>query len=195
MSTELSTSKKICKIAAFKPKSSKSIAFLVAGVFLLLAIDAAYNIGYGFVYGLGLLLTVLTFTLTLIIDNFFLILEAASIITGYVAAGACVVASIACFNMAISNDKKNKLESADIEYDQNCLVFYTSKDERYVLTEIKNIYSQGEKYHIDGKVAKYTTQLGKSHPVHLDIIPATYQDCIYLCDILNDITQGINQSK
>lgn len=195
MSTELSTSKKICKIAAFKPKSSKSIAFLVAGVLLLLAIDAAYNIGYGFVYGLGLLLTVLTFTLTLIIDNFFLILEAASIITGYVAAGACVVASIACFNMAISNDKKNKLESADIEYDQNCLVFYTSKDERYVLTEIKNIYVQGEKYHIDGKTAKYTTQLGKSHPVHLDIIPATYQDCIYVCDILNNIAQGTNQNK
>ena len=116
---------------------------------LLLAIDAAYNIGYGFVYGLGLLLTVLTFALTSIIDNFFLLLEAASIITGYVAAGACVVASIACFNMAINNDKKNKLESADIEYDQNCLVFYTSKDERYVLTEIKNIYVQGEKYHID----------------------------------------------
>lgn len=128
MSTELSTSKRFCKIAAFKPKSSKSIAFLVAGVLLLLAIDAAYNIGYGFVYGLGLFLTVLTFTLTLIIDNFFLLLEAASIITGYVAAGACVVASIACFNMAISNDKKNKLESADIEYDQNCLVFFTSKD-------------------------------------------------------------------
>lgn len=193
MSTELSTSKRFCKIAAFKNQSaSKSIAFLVAGVFLLLAIDAAYNIGYGFVYGLGLLLTVLTFTLTLIIDNF---LEAASIITGYVAAGACVVASIACFNMAISNDKKNKLESADIEYDQNCLVFYTSKDERYVLTEIKNIYVQGEKYHIDGKVAKYTTQLGKSHTVHLDIIPATYQNCIYLCDILNNITQGTNQNK
>lgn len=76
MSTELSTPKRICKITAFKPKSSKSIAFLVAGVLLLLAIDAAYNIGYGFVYGLGLLLTVLTFTLTLIIDNFFLLLEA-----------------------------------------------------------------------------------------------------------------------
>lgn len=195
MSNELSTSKRFCKIAAFKPKSSKSIAFIIAGVFLLIAIDAAYNIGYGFVYGLGLLLTVLTFTLTLIIDNFFLLLEAASIITGYVAAGACVVASIACFNMAISNDKKNKLESADIEYDQNCLVFYTSKDERYVLTEIKNIYSQSEKYHIDGKTAKYTTQLGKSHSIHLDIIPATYQNCISLCDILNDITQGINQNR
>ncbi len=172
-----------------------TIAFLVAGVLLLLAIDAAYNIGYGFVYGLGLLLTVLTFALTSIIDNFFLLLEAASIITGYVAAGACVVASIACFNMAISNDKKNKLESADIEYDQNCLVFYTSKDERYVLTEIKTIYAKGEKYHIDGKAAKYTTQLGKSHTVHLDIIPATYQNCIYLCDILNNITQGTNQNK
>lgn len=196
MSTELSTSKRFRKIAISKNKSaSKSLAFIIAGVLLLLAIDAAYNIGYGFVYGLGLLLTVLTFTLTLIIDNFFLLLEAASIITGYVAAGACVVASIACFNMAISNDKKNKLESADIEYDQNCLVFYTSKDERYVLTEIKNIYVQGEKYHIDGKVAKYTTQLGKSHPVHLDIIPATYQDCIYLCDILNNIAQGTNQNK
>lgn len=161
----------------------------------MLAIDAAYNIGYGFVYGLGLLLTVLTFALTSIIDNFFLLLEAASIITGYVAAGACVVASIACFNMAISNDKKNKLESADIEYDQNCLVFFTSKDERYVLTEIKIIYAKGEKYHIDGKAAKYTTQLGKSHTVHLDIIPATYQNCIYLCDILNNITQGTNQNK
>lgn len=195
MSTELSTSKRFCKIAAFKHKSSKSIAFLVAGVLLLLAIDAAYNIGYGFVYGLGLLLTVLTFALTSIIDNFFLLLEAASIITGYVAAGACVVASIACFNMAISNDKKNKLESADIEYDQNCLVFFTSKDERYVLTEIKIIYAKGEKYHIDGKAAKYTTQLGKSHTVHLDIIPATYQNCIYLCDILNNITQGTNQNK
>jgi hypothetical protein len=195
MSTELSTSKRFCKIAAFKHKSSKSIAFLVAGVLLLLAIDAAYNIGYGFVYGLGLLLTVLTFTLTLIIDNFFLLLEAASIITGYVAAGACVVASIACFNMAISNDKKNKLESADIEYDQNCLVFYTSKNERYVLTEIKTIYAKGEKYHIDGKAAKYTTQLGKSHTVHLDIIPATYQNFIYLCNILNNITQGTNQNK
>lgn len=152
-------------------------------------------IGYNLIYGLGLLLTVLTFTLTLLIDNFFLLLEAASIITGYVAAGACVVASIACFNMAISNDKKNKLESADIEYDQNCLVFYTSKDERYVLTEIKTIYAKGEKYHIDGKAAKYTTQLGKSHTVHLDIIPATYQNCIYLCDILNNITQGTNQNK
>lgn len=97
--------------------------------------------------------------------------------------------------MAISNDKKNKLESADIEYDQNCLVFYTSKDERYVLTEIKTIYAKGEKYHIDGKAAKYTTQLGKSHTVHLDIIPATYQNCIYLCDILNNITQGTNQNK
>ena len=195
MSTELSTSKRFCKIAAFKHKSSKSIAFLVAGVLLLLAIDATYNIGYGFVYGLGLLLTVLTFALTSIIDNFFLLLEAASIITGYVAAGACEVSTKACFNMAISNDKKNKLESADIEYDQNCLVFYTSKDDRYVLTELINIYAEGEKSRIDGYTAKYTTQLGKSHPVHLDIIPATYQDCIYLCDILNDITQGINQSK
>lgn len=161
----------------------------------MIATFAAYDIGYNLIYGLGLLLTVLTFTLTLLIDNFFLLLEAASIITGYVAAGACVVASIACFNMAISNDKKNKLESADIEYDQNCLVFYTSKDERYVLTEIKTIYAKGEKYHIDGKAAKYTTQLGKSHTVHLDIIPATYQNCIYLCDILNNITQGTNQNK
>lgn len=188
MSTELSTLKRFCKIAAFKPKSSKSLAFIIAGVLLLIATFAAYDIGYNLIYGLGLLLTVLTFTLTLLIDNFFLLLEAASIITGYVAAGACVVASIACFNMAISNDKKNKLESADIEYDQNCLVFYTSKDERYVLTEIKTIYAKGEKYHIDGKAAKYTTQLGKSHTVHLDIIPATYQNCIYLCDILNNIT-------
>ena len=138
MSTELSTSKRFCKIAAFKPKSSKFLAFIIAGVLLLIATFAAYDIGYNLIYGLGLLLTVLSFTLTLLIDNFFLLLEAASIITGYVAAGACVVASIACFNMAISNDKKNKLESADIEYDQNCLVFYTSKDERYVLTEIKN---------------------------------------------------------
>lgn len=195
MSTELSTSKRFCKIAAFKHKSSKSIAFLVAGVLLLLAIDAAYNIGYGFVYGLGLLLTVLTFTLTLIIDNFFLLLEAASIITGYIAAGACVVASIACFGMAWSEHLKTQLEIADIGYDQNCLVFCTPKDERYVLTEIKTIYAKGEKYHIDGKAAKYTTQLGKSHTVHLDIIPATYQNCIYLCNILNNITQGTNQNK
>lgn len=87
--------------------------------------------------------------------------------------------------------KKAKLEIADIEYDQDCLVFIT-KDKRYVLTEIQHIYRQGEKYHIDGKVAKYTEALGKPHTVHLDIVPMTYQNYIQLCDVLDEIAAKVN---
>ncbi len=194
MDNESLTMKRFCKIAVFKKSTSKPLVFLVAGVLLLLAIVAAYNLTHDLVNALGLFLTVITFTLTLIIDNFFLILEAASIITGYVAAGVCAAASIACFGMALSEQLKAQLEMADIEYDQNTIVFHTT-NERYVLTEIKNIQHQGEKYHIDGKVAKYTTQLGKPHLVHLNIIPATYQNYVCLCGVLDGVVQGLNRNN
>lgn len=194
MDNESFTTKRFCKIAVFKKSTSKPLVFFVVGVLLLFAVVAAYNLTHDLVNALGLFLTVITFTLTLLIDNFFAFLEATAMVMGFVAAGICAVASIACFCMALSEQLKAQLEMADIEYDQNTIVFHTA-NERYVLTEIKNIQSQGEKYHIDGKVAKYTTQLGKSHLVHLDIIPATYQNCECLCGVLDGVVQGLNRNN
>lgn len=190
MKTQLTTTRYFQKLPNQSQKSG-TIPFAIASAVLLCFSAIAYDFAYSFISAMGTFLSLITFFLVLMIDNYFVYVEALSIIVGWTAVLACITASIGCLGKAVYENKKAKLEIADIEYDQDCLVFIT-KDKRYVLTEIQHIYRQGEKYHIDGKVAKYTEALGKPHTVHLDIVPMTYQNYIQLCDVLDEIAAKVN---
>ncbi len=190
METQLTTTRYFQKLPNQNQKSG-TIPFAIASAAFLCFSVIAYDFAYSFTSAMGVLLSLITFFLILMIDNYFIYVEALSIIVGWTTVLACITASIGCFGKAVYESKKAKLETADIEYDQDCLIFIT-KDKRYVLTEIQHIYRQGEKYHIDGKVAKYTEALGKSHAVHLDIVPITYQNYIQLCDVLDEIAAKVN---
>lgn len=190
METQLTTTKYFQKLPSQRQKSG-TIPFAIASVAFLYFSAIAYDFAYSFISAMGTFLSLITFFLVLMIDNYFVYVEALSIIVGWTAVLACITASIGCLGKAVYENKKAKLKAADIEYDQDCLVFIT-KDKRYVLTEIQHIYRQGEKYHIDGKVAKYTEALGKPHTVHIDIVPMTYQSYIQLCDVLDEIAAKVN---
>lgn len=118
MKTQLTTTRYFQKLPNQSQKSG-TIPFAIASAVFLCFSAIAYDFAYSFISAMGTFLSLITFFLVLMIDNYFVYVKALSIIVGWTAVLACITASIGCLGKAVYENKKAKLEIADIEYDQD----------------------------------------------------------------------------
>lgn len=179
-----------CCIKGTRRNEKAIICFCFTVLFFVMA-KPAYEFIWYLTYGIGLLLG---WVVVLAYQSDY-VLGVIANLSGIAGSIYCIALAVAMLVNGVQYIVKAKLESADILYDQRCLLVVchkSSEETRYVVTQIFKITKENDEFRLWCDICKLEDGvLSNPHEVNFTIEPMSYQRSTKLQEILLNIAATI----